>query len=110
MHCFFLKAWVHIPLWRHSAGIHLVHLPGTLLSLSWGQSGPLGTGTGPEWLRPKLVFPAGLGHAQHSPKQTAVLEIALLSFLVCVITMKLIFHEGASCFLIRSALKIPANK
>lgn len=49
---------------------------------------------------------AGTDHSQSSSKSAPKLQIALLPLLVCIITMKLIFHERVSCFLIRSAPKI----
>lgn len=51
-----------------------------------------------------------MSRAQSSPKQTPKVEIALLPLLVHIMSVKLIFHERVSCFLIRSALKILAEK
>lgn len=47
-----------------------------------------------------------MSRAQSSPK----VEITLLPLLVHIMSVKLIFHERVSCFLIRSDLKILAEK
>lgn len=53
---------------------------------------------------------AGTDHSQSSSKSAPKLQITLLPLLVCIITMKLIFRERVSCFLIRSAPKILTEK
>lgn len=59
---------------------------------------------------PLPVSVAGAGHAQTSSESTPELQISLLPSLVHIIMVKLIFRESVSCFLIRSALKIPTEK
>lgn len=59
---------------------------------------------------PLPVSVAGVDHAQTSSESTPKLQITLLPLLVHIIMVKLIFHERVSCFLIRSAPKIPTEK
>lgn len=53
---------------------------------------------------------AGVHHAQTSSESTPEQQIALLPLLVHIIMVILIFRERVSCFLIRSAPKIPTEK
>ena len=58
---------------------------------------------------PLPVSVAGVDHAQTSSESIPELQITLLPLLVHIV-VKLIFHGRVSCFLIRSALKIPTEK
>lgn len=59
---------------------------------------------------PLPVSVAGVGHTHTSSESTPELQITLLPPLVHIIMVKLIFRERVSCFLIRSAPKIPTEK
>lgn len=118
--------WVLILLQACRAAVsHLAPLPAASPSVCLSLLSPAGDAAGRSFLQaveacqgqeqtcqvcPCPVLVAGTDHSQSSSESAPKLQITLLPLLVRIITMKLIFHERVSCFLIRSAPKILTEK